>query len=449
MLFGLLTLPVYLLMLWPLVVASRRVLGVRIRTVRALLGAIVGWAAAGRVLSWLFPNFHASPGLFAGLVIPIAGCAFLATLMFLFIAEMAFPSGGRLGFVGRLRSIRRRAARARRYSQVSRIAMKHGISQYLVGRRGMDGTRHAVLARSLRRALEDGGVTFVKLGQVLSTRPDLLPPAFIDELSKLQDQVAPAPFERVERELVEALRQPVAKVFAEFDQEPLAAASVAQVYRARLHNGDDVVVKVRRPGIERVVERDLDIVYRVARSLELRAKWARALGVVNLADGFAAALTEELDFRVEARNIAAVSGVDTGMEITLPTVHTDLSSERVLVMSRLDGAPVRTAICTVNDERRDGLARALLDCVLRQVLLHGVFHADHIRGTCCCSPTASLACWTSAPWVGWTPHYVAGCVTCSPPLTGVTRPGCGMGCWRSWTARTRSTSSGWSVPWVC
>jgi ubiquinone biosynthesis protein len=376
LLFGLLALPVYLLMLWPLVVASRRVLGVRIKTVRALLGAMVGWLAAGRILSWLFPNFHESPGLFAGLLIPIAGCAFLATLTFLFLAEMAFPSGGGLGFVGRLRSIRRRGARARRYSQVTRIAVKHGIGQYLVGRRSADGTRHAVLARSLCRALEDAGVTFVKLGQVLSTRPDLLPPAFIEELSRLQDQVAPVPFESVERELVEALGQPLAEVFAEFDREPLAAASVAQVYRARLHSGDDVVVKVRRPGIDRVVERDLDIVYRVARSLELRAKWARALGVVDLADGFAAALTEELDFRVEARNIAAVSAVDTGAEIILPTVHMELSGERVLVMCRLDGKPVRMAIGAVEDERRAGLARALLDCVLRQVLLHGVFHAD-------------------------------------------------------------------------
>jgi ubiquinone biosynthesis protein len=375
-LLGLLALPFYVLMLWPLVVASRRVLGVRIRTVRALIGAAVGWLAVGRVLAWLFPSFHESPALFAGLLLPIAGCAFLATLTFLFLAEMAFPSGGGLGVLGRLRSVRRRIARGRRYSQVTRIAVKHGIGQYLVGRRGVDGTRHAVLARSFRRALEDAGVTFVKLGQVLSTRPDLLPQAFIDELSKLQDQVAPVPFEQVERDLTEELGKPLAEVFAEFDREPLAAASIAQVYLARLHSGADVVVKVRRPGIDRVVERDLDIMYRVARSLELRAKWARSLGVVDLADGFAVALAEELDFRVEARNIAAVRAVDDGGAIALPVVHSELSSERVLVMSRLDGTPVRTSIGAVAEDRRNDLARALLDCVLRQVLLHGVFHAD-------------------------------------------------------------------------
>jgi ubiquinone biosynthesis protein len=376
LLLTLLSLPFYLLMLWPLVVASRRVLGVRIRTVRALIGAVLGWAVAGQLAVWLFPNVHQTPSMFVGLLIPIAGCAFLTTLTFLFLAEMALPSGGGLGFVGRLRSIRRRMARARRYSQVSRIAVRHGIGPYLGGRRAAVGTRQAVLARSLRRALEDAGVTFVKLGQVLSTRPDLLPPAFIDELSRLQDQVAPVPFERVERDLEEELGRPITEVFAEFDREPLAAASIAQVYRARLHSGEDVVVKVRRPDIDRVVDRDLDIVYRVARSLELRASWARSLGVVDLADGFAAALTEELDFRVEARNIAAVSAVGNDGEIALPTVHSDLSSERVLVMRRLDGTPVRSAIGTVDNARRDELARALLNCVLRQVLLHGVFHAD-------------------------------------------------------------------------
>jgi len=372
--FTLLSLPVYLLMLWPLVVASRRVLGVRIGTLRALLGAAVGWAVAARVMLSLFPVLDDSTGAFVGMLIPIAGAAFLATLIFLFIAEMAFPGGGP-AVVGRFRSMRRRLGRARRYSQVSRIAVRHGIGRYLAGRRG-GSERQAVLARSLRRALEDGGVTFVKLGQVLSTRADLLPPAFVDELSLLQDQVAPVDPDAIERELVEALGRPIDEVFASFDREPLGTASIAQVYAARLHSGEDVVVKVRRPGIDRVVERDLDIVHRVARSLHLRARWARSLGVVDLADGFAAALTEELDFRVEARNIAAVAATSSGDAVTVPAVHLELSGERVLVMRRLDGEPVRAVIGGVGRERRVELARSLLDCVLRQMLLHGVFHAD-------------------------------------------------------------------------
>jgi ubiquinone biosynthesis protein len=145
------------------------------------------------------------------------------------------------------------------------------------------------------------------------------------------------------------------------------------VYRARLHSGEDVVVKVRRPGLDRMVERDVDIVRRLARSLQLRAGWARSLGVVDLAEGFAAALTEELDFRHEARTIGAI---DAGPHVVLPTVHTGLSGERVLVMDRLDGTPVRAAVDAVPPAHRARLARVLLDSVLRQVLLHGVFHAD-------------------------------------------------------------------------
>src|SRR4051812_18152542 len=223
-LFALFVVPVYLLMLWPLVVVARRVLGVRIGLVRALLGASAGWGVAINIMRQLFPTALRSHGLFVGLVIPIAGCAFLGTLMFLFVAEIAVPNGGGLGLPGIVRSLRRRFARVHRYAQVSRIAVRHGIGPYLHGRHnsrvevpGVGGLRHATLARSLRQALEDGGVTFVKLGQVLSTRPDILPPVFIEELSRLQNQARPADQDAIERELADALGRPASEVFAELD----------------------------------------------------------------------------------------------------------------------------------------------------------------------------------------------------------------------------------------
>jgi ubiquinone biosynthesis protein len=370
-LLGLLTLPLYVLVLWPLVVASRRVLGVRIGTFRALCAAGFGWLVA-TAIGQSFPLSLAHNGPAAlGLLVPLAGSAFLATLIFLFLAEMALPRGFGLG------RLRGRLSRARRYSQISRIAIKHGLGRYLSGRResGLAPGRHAKLARSLRRALEEGGVTFVKLGQLLSTRADLLPPAFVDELGRLQDRVAPAPAEAVRALLAAELGGPPGDVFAEFDPEPLATASVAQVYRAKLRGGEDVVVKVQRPGVREQAERDIAIVRRVAAALEERADWARSLGVAELADGFAGALAEELDFTIEARNIAAVAA-GSGPDVVLPVVHKGLSTDRVLVMSRLAGTPLAAAKDTLEAPERHRLARSLLRCLLDQVLIGGVFHAD-------------------------------------------------------------------------
>lgn len=183
-------------------------------------------------------------------------------------------------------------------------------------------------------------------------------------------------------------------MFAEFDPEPLAAASIAQVHAARLRSGAPVVVKVQRPGIRPVVERDLDIVFTLARTIEARSRLGsspqgtvqtpmrRGLNIVELADGFATALGEELDFRVEARNMRAVLAAATqrppGPSIRLPALHETLSSERVLVLERLDGIPLGAAWSTI-DERgldRTALAQALFRCLLGQIMLDGVFHAD-------------------------------------------------------------------------
>ncbi len=382
MLLAVLSLPLYLLMLWPLVVASRRVLGVPIGTVRAFAAALFGWGIAGFVVSRL-PLFEVreDPSVGFWLLIPVAGVGFLATLVFLFVTEMAFPSGSGLGPIGRIRALRHRTSRARRYSRITTIAVRHGLGPYLAGRRAGHDTdvRQATLARSLRRALEEAGVTFVKLGQVLSTRTDLLPPSFIDELSLLQSQVTAAPQAEIERVLRDELGRPVHEVFAEFDSEPLASASIAQVYRARLHSGEEVVVKVQRPDIRERVERDIDIVTQLARTLHRRAAWARALGVRDLADGFASALSEELDFRIEARNAEAIAKAAAATPkdaVRIPRPYPEWTTERVLVMERLPGTPVTQARLPDDLDARRGLATALLTCLLRQILDAGTFHAD-------------------------------------------------------------------------
>jgi ubiquinone biosynthesis protein len=236
------------------------------------------------------------------------------------------------------------------------------------------------LARSLRRALDEGGVTFVKLGQVLSTRRDLLAEEVVEELERLQDQANPAEWDEVERALTSELGAAVDEVFAEFDREPLAASSIAQVHAARLPSGEDVVVKIQRPGIGAVVERDLDIVARLARRMELTTRWGRALRAGDLARGFADAVREELDFRIEAANMAAVVAASARRSdgVVLPTPHEPLCTGRLLVMQRLDGVPLSIAgpVIDARGLDRHALARSLLECLLRQIMVDGVFHAD-------------------------------------------------------------------------
>jgi ubiquinone biosynthesis protein len=355
-----------------------RLLGVRLRWWRAvvagfpglILGIITVWAAAGRHRG--SQNLPLLPVLLASLV---------ATMLIAAGMELLARPGRLAEVESRLRgsplphpvrALRQRASRTRRYLEVTRIAARHGLSSYLGGRRP-DRSGSRPLAASLRQALEEAGGMFIKLGQVMSTRADLLPPDFIVELSGLQDQVRPAAAAEVEALLEAELGAAPSSVFSRFDSEPIAAASIAQAHRAQLRTGEHVVVKVQRPRVRALVERDLDILLRMARTLETRAGWARDYSILDMATGFADALREELDFRIEARNIAAVATASSG-DIRIPAVHS--ATRRVLVIEWLDGVNVRDADSLLSDTDRPGLARVLLGSMLRQVMIDGTFHAD-------------------------------------------------------------------------
>ncbi|MFI9382642.1 ABC1 kinase family protein [Kutzneria sp. NPDC052558] len=354
-----------------------RLLGMSFGLVRRLAAGAIAIALLDPVLNGMRSTI-ADAGAAAQLFLSLLGLCVcvLGAMIFLVLAEVLVPTGSLPQPMELARGLRGRLARARRYSRITRIAVKHGLGPYLSGRRRADfelPSGRSRLAASLAEALDEAGVTFVKLGQILSTRRDLLPPEFVTELSRLRDRVAPAPWVEVEAVLVAELGRPVAEVFAEFTREPLAAASIAQVHAATLKSGERVVVKVQRPGIGSVVERDLDIVARLAATLHARTRWGRAIGVRELATGFADAMREELDFRVETANMLAVAaGSRTGVRYPVP--QESLSGRRILVMERLDGVSLSEAGPDTPD--REGLARTLLDTMLRQVMMDGVFHAD-------------------------------------------------------------------------
>jgi ubiquinone biosynthesis protein len=358
----------------------RRLLGLRFGVVRTLLAGIVAFVASGPLFTALRGG-SSRAALGAGefwLLVLAVMLALLVAMVFLVLAEVLVPAGSLPPPYEWWRLVRARAARTQRYGQIVRIAVRHGLGRAVRGRwrGGADPARRRELAASLTAALDEGGVTFVKLGQVLSTRRDLLPAEFVVELGRLQDRAAPAPWPEVEATLVAELGRPVEAVFAEVSREPLAAASVAQVHTATLTTGERVVLKVQRAGIAPVVERDLDIVDRLAGTLATTTSWGRAMGVRELADGFAVALREELDFRVEAANMVAVGA--SARDVVVPVPHRELCTRRLLVMQRLDGVPLAAAGPLLAERGLDpvALARTLLDDLLRQVVLDGVFHTD-------------------------------------------------------------------------
>lgn len=371
-----------LLVVWLLSVVISRPLHLDFSLTRRLGAGLVAFLAAQPIITAVAPPDVFGRGgaddLFPGFWYLLLGTllAVVLAMVLLVLAEVLAPSGSLPGPVRILRAIPAWLRRTARYLRISRILLRHGLGAYVFTRQRPDtgssaGRRR--LARSVVAALEDAGVSFVKLGQILSTRPDLLSVEFVQELSRLRSDAAPVPWPQIRDVLAGELGRDPGEVFAELDEQPLAAASIAQVHAARLPDGREVVVKVQRPRIVAVVESDLDIVERLARRLERSTRWGRSLGVTALAAGFAESLREELDFRVEARNIAQVAAA-RGRDgvVRTPRVEADLVTRRVLVMERFAGVPVDAR--PVSDPA--GLAHALLDDLLGQILVDGVFHAD-------------------------------------------------------------------------
>jgi ubiquinone biosynthesis protein len=376
---------------------ARRVLGVPVGWWRSVVFGLLLVAVSPAILgfvgdrSGLLDGDRLVGNSAAAILLVVLTIAWMFTLGLaaLVVLEAILPTGTVPGLVTLVRNWRGQRRRTRRYTVIVGIAVRHGLGRFLrPGRQPADpGLGRTAVA--LRRALEEGGVAFVKLGQTLSTRRDLLPPALVGELSKLQSQAEPAPWAQIERAIADGLGRPVDEVFASIEPAPLAAASVGQVHSARLLDGTEVVVKVQRPAARRQIAADLDIIVRLGSRLDRTTGWGRALGVQRLAEGFAASLREELDYTVELENTRAVAAaLRPSDRIVVPRTFSELSSPTVLVMSRLSSAP--GGFTGLASEDRHRLATDLLGSVLHQIIVTGVFHADLHPGNVLIGPDGTV-----------------------------------------------------------
>lgn len=237
---------------------------------------------------------------------------------------------------------------------------------------------HNSRGERLRHFFEDLGPVFIKFGQVLSTRPDLVAPDIVDELDHLQDNVAPFDPERC-REIIElALGAPVSELFAEFDRQPLASASVAQVHTAKLHSGEDVVVKVVRPGIEFTIEKDIQLLYALAGLVERFIPEGKRLRPVEVVAEYEHTIFDELNLQREAANASQLRrNFDGSSMLYVPQVYWDYTRKNVMVMERIYGIPVtNTDELAAQNTNMKALAEHGVEIFFTQVFDHNFFHAD-------------------------------------------------------------------------
>ncbi|MDJ0731611.1 MAG: AarF/ABC1/UbiB kinase family protein [Crocosphaera sp.] len=239
----------------------------------------------------------------------------------------------------------------------------------------------------LRNILVELGPFYVKLGQILSTRPDILPPNYIKALTALQANVPPVSWEAIERLLRQELQQPIDSVFSQINQQPIAAGSIGQIHRATLTTGEEVAIKVQRPGIDKIVEQDISLIKGIAELVSL-TEFGQNYDIVKLADEFSQAIKAELNFTKEANytdkirhNLSESRWFDPE-QLVIPKVYWEMTSEKILVLEWLHGKPILQADLTIPESRKSinqkkqEITTLLFRAFFQQLYLDGFFHAD-------------------------------------------------------------------------
>ncbi len=282
-----------------------------------------------------------------------------------------------------------------RYREVIAILVKYGFGEVLAKlelQKHLDFGKGFILGKTaaeiadvshwgrVRMALEELGPTFVKFGQIMSTRPDMVPQELIIELEKLQEEVPPFSTEDAKRIIAEELNSSVDRIFTDFSDPPVASASIAQVHKAVLPGGEEVAVKIQRPDIDKIIEVDLEIMLHLATRAEKYLKEAEAIDIVKLVEEFARVIRKELNFRIEAAYIERfANNFQDDTTIHVPKVYKEFSSGKVLTMEFICGYKVTDI--TKTEVREHGIdpkvvASRGLDLILKQIFEHGFFHAD-------------------------------------------------------------------------
>lgn len=279
---------------------------------------------------------------------------------------------------------------ANRLRQIAAAVVKHGFGAYLDRTRlretlGRDApppvggelpAPDRKTAAHFRQLLAELGPTFIKLGQLLSTRPDVLPAHWVEELESLQDDCPPLPAAVIRREIERGLGQPLDDLFAEIDESPLASASIAQVHRAVTHAGEEVVVKVQRPNIRQQIESDLALLDYLAKLLEAVIEETKLYTPSGVIQEFDRTIHEELDFGNEARNAREMADASAGRTfLVIPRVHSALSSSTILTLDYVDGAKLAN-VEAMADFDREAIARNVIEASFRQLFEDGLFHGD-------------------------------------------------------------------------